>query len=132
LYARVAHAFDSAADRGEAFAGAFTPDGLLVDIDGTTYKGRESLAALAVKVSQDNPAGAATEFIYNLLIEAAPDGAVTQSYVVVTRRAESGQPVTAIAAGQYHDALVRTPAGWRISRRQFIRTPAAPTSTPAR
>ncbi|MBI4263429.1 MAG: nuclear transport factor 2 family protein [Acidobacteria bacterium] len=126
LYARATHAFDSAAEQGQAFARAFTADGVFVDIDGRSHQGAASLAALAQRVNGGKGPGNATEFIYNQLIEPAPGGAAGKSYVVVARLAAPGQPATAITAGQYHDTLVQTPQGWRISRRTFVKTPGGP------
>jgi SnoaL-like domain len=128
LYARASHALDSGADRGQAFARAFTDDGAFVDIDGRTYQGTASLAALAQRVNGGKGPGHVSEFLYNQLIEQTSGGVAGKAYVVIVRLAPPGQPATAITAGQYHDALVKTPQGWRIQKRAFVKTPGGPAS----
>jgi len=131
LYARYAHGLDTAADNGELFMRVFTTDAVLNDIDGKTYKGHQQLAGLARNGSSGKGPANASHFIYNVLIEPAPQGAVGKSYVVVAQLATPGTPATVVTGGQYHDVLVRTPEGWRISRRIFVRANNYPT-TPAR
>jgi hypothetical protein len=130
LYARYAHGLDTAADNGQMFMRVFTPDAVLTDIDGATYKGHQQLAELARRGSNAKGPANASHFIYNVLIEPAPGGAVGKSYVVVARLTTPGTPAAVITGGQYHDVLVRTPEGWRISARTFVRANNYPT-TPA-
>jgi len=138
LYARYAFAVDSVAANGAAFAGLFTPDGVLIDESGKTYAGREPLMELARTVPAKNPA-TARHFVWNVKIDPSPAGATGKAYIVVANVAETGQPAAVIVVGQYWDDLVKTPQGWRIKRREFHKAPpaaaagpeAAPPSPPA-
>src|SRR5687767_5840353 len=87
LYARYAHGVDTAADNGQLFTSVFTTDGLLIDVDGRTYQGHQELAERARNGSSAKGPANASHFIYNVLIEPAPGGAVGKSYVVVAQLA---------------------------------------------
>jgi uncharacterized protein (TIGR02246 family) len=131
LYARYAHGLDTAADNGQLFMRVFTTDAVLTDVDGKTYKGHQQLAELARSGSNAKGPANASHFIYNVLIEPTPGGAVGKSYIVVAQLTTPGTPAAVITGGQYHDVLVRTAEGWRISSRTFVRANNYPT-TPAR
>lgn len=110
LYARNTMAFDSAEQRGEAFAATFTADGVFVSPAGSA-SGRKALAAVAAK----NVPGL-HQWVSNLLIESAPNGASGLAYVVRANVSASGEITE---GGMYRDDLVKTPDGWRFKRRVY-------------
>ncbi|MBI4265102.1 MAG: nuclear transport factor 2 family protein [Acidobacteria bacterium] len=130
LYARYTHGFDTAADNGNMFADVFTPNGVLMNFDGMTYEGRAMLAELARRTSGGKGPTNATQFIYNVLVEPTPDGALGKSYVVIAQFSEPGESAAVSTGGQYHDMLVKTAEGWRIQRRTFVRAINYPTTAP--
>jgi len=119
-------------------------------------KGREQLAALArgPRLGPDNTA----QYIMNHVIEPTPDGATGKAYVIELNwdiapaqanggggAATSGWDLVGRKAGElartgghYEDVYVKTPAGWRFKKRDFIPStsgadpaPLTPPSIPA-
>ena len=128
LYQRFSRGLDSAADEGNMFASVFVSDGTYAAPDGKTYRGSVALGTLA-KNDPDSLKGPTNVTTYNssIRIDAAPGGAMGRSYVMVVgpgnRGGGRGQGAGggSIDAGQFLDAFVRTPAGWRIKDRVFCR-----------
>jgi hypothetical protein len=55
-------------------------------------------------------------FITNHVIEPSAEGATGKVYLMVVD-CEEGQPSSIYIGGHYEDVYVKTPAGWRIKRR---------------
>jgi SnoaL-like domain len=123
LAARYAFALDTRADDGMAFADLFAPDGEFVGIRGSA-KGRDKLAELARNgiITAEKPVVGVSHFGMNHVIEPATGGAVGKEYLVMVNIAEGGKPGGDFSSigGHYEDAYVKTAAGWRFKRRQFI------------
>ena len=123
LAARYAFALDTRADNGMAFADLFAPDGEFVGIRGTA-KGRDQLAALASSgiMTAEKPIVGVSHFSMNHVIEPAAGGAIGKEYLVMVNIAEGGKPGGDFSSigGHYEDAYVKTAAGWRFKRREFV------------
>ena len=124
LAARYAHAMDTGADNGNAYADLFTADGEFVPPTGPAAKGREALAALGRTgfVDGRKPALGVSHFMMNHVIEPAAGGATGKEYVVLVNIGEGGKPggEWSNTGGHYEDMYVRTPQGWKFKRREFI------------
>jgi hypothetical protein len=132
LSARYAHGMDTGAAEGRMAAGVFTPDGLLIDGGGRRAEGRPAIAALARQdpESRKGPTNV-SELVANLVVEPSDGGAVAHSYVLFAAKPLPGQPRGVVTSGgRYRDDLVRTPEGWRVRRRVFVRAGAAPPGLP--
>ena len=129
LYARSSAALDTGADNGGAYARWFTADGVFTDASGAKFSGRDKIAQLAH--------GAATRaadtqtLLYNLKLTRTTQGATGSAYSVMTTINQAGQPITVNDGGQYHDELVKTPEGWRIKTRTFVRANPGGVAAPA-
>ena len=123
LAARYAFALDTRANDGMAFSDLFAPDGEFVGVRGSA-KGRDQLAALARSgiITAKKPDVGVSHFGMNHVIEPAAGGAVGKEYLVIVDIAEGGKPGGGFSSigGHYEDAYVKTAAGWRFRRRQFI------------
>jgi hypothetical protein len=128
LYARYVQGLDSGANGGNAFANVFTPSGVLMDEHGTLTQGHAELAALARATGKGSTHVA--HFETNLLIVPAPGGATGRSYVVSVGPGPGGQPILT-NDGQFQDELVKTPAGWRFSKREYHAAPLERAATGA-
>ncbi len=115
LAIRYTYALDTAADNGYMYADVFTPDGEFVGRQVPLTQGREALARVSRSVRKGNPMYV-RHFITNHVIEPSPEGATGTVYLMVVD-VEEGQPSSIYIGGQYKDVYVRTPAGWRIKRR---------------
>jgi hypothetical protein len=115
LAIRYAYGLDSTADNGYMYADVFTPDGEFVGRQVPLTQGREALARVARSVRKGNPMYV-RHFIANHVIEPSPEGATGTVYLMVVD-VEEGQPASIYIGGHYKDVYVRTPAGWRIKRR---------------
>jgi len=126
LYGRAAHALDSGADGGKAYAGVFTPDGIFIDTPtGKVYVGQDAIAEM-VRGSAGSSKGVHHLF-QNVMIEHSVEGSFVKAYVSILQHGAAGQPASVVDSGQYWDVLVRTPDGWRFKKRNFHRaTPAVP------
>jgi hypothetical protein len=123
LVARYSYAVDMHGGDGSAFAALFAPDGNL----GTLAKGTTQLAQFAAKTNADRSGPAfARHFVTNVVITPAPGGATGRSYLVTLDISESGQPAKIISGGHYDDVYVKTPQGWRIKSRDYVRSEIGP------
>lgn len=131
LATRYAIALDTRRDDGKALADLFTADGELVGLRGSA-KGRADLAALALRgvMSVERPVVNVSHFSMNHVIQPSAGGATGKEYVVVVNFGPDDKPGGEFSniGGHYEDAYVKTPAGWRFRRRQYI--PAKPTARP--
>jgi len=155
LVNRYAFAADTGSNNGYDYADLFAPDGEFVR---PHAKGREQLAAFArgPKLGPDNT----VHYIMNHVIEPTADGAIGKAYVIELNwdiapvQATGGNgggagtgpangwdlvgrkagELTRIG-GHYEDVYVKTPAGWRFRKRDFIPSTSgadpAPPSIPA-
>ena len=123
LVARYSYAIDMHGGDGSAFAALFTPDGSL----GTQAKGTAQLAAFAANTNKDRSGPAFTRhFVTNVVITAAAGGATGRSYLVTIDGAEGDKPTTMLGGGHYEDVYVKTPQGWRIKSRNYVRSEIGP------
>jgi uncharacterized protein (TIGR02246 family) len=122
LVARYNHAIDGG--DGEAFADAFTEDGVL-DAGAFVLEGRDALRAFAnsFPTTMRAPRHIAT----NPVIDGAGDRAELRAYVQLY--ALDGEPPAqqVRASGTYRDELVKKDGRWRFVRRSFVND-AVPTS----
>lgn len=113
LYARYSLTFDNG-DAAE-FARLFAEDGQFVRSGGTPVQGPAALAAFARTAAARSPG--TRHFVSNILVEPSDEGAVGTAYVLALRIAST--VVRLVTMGRYDDVFVRTPQGWRFSKRQF-------------
>ena len=118
LVARYAYALDSGADKGQAYAALFAPDGAFAGRDGRETTGREALAELARK-NMRGPQSA-FHFIVNHIIDPVPGGAVGKQFLLQLRIGDGDRPNDIFGGGHYEDVYVKTPEGWRFKRRQYF------------
>jgi hypothetical protein len=137
LASRYAYAMDSGAGNGDAYADLFASDGEFVGPSGST-RGRQALAELGRTgfVDGHKPANGVAHFVMNHVIEPAPGGAAGKAYVVLVNIGESGKPGGEFSevGGHYEDQYVKTAAGWKFRRREYIpmkSVRATPGPTPA-
>ena len=128
LVARYSYAVDMHGGDGSAFAALFAPDGNISTPDrGTLAKGTAQLAEFATQTNKDRSGPAfARHFVTNVVIKPAPGGATGRSYLVTLDISESGQPAKMISGGHYDDVYVKTPQGWRIKSRDYVRSEIGP------
>ena len=123
LVTRFAYALDMRAENGYAFADLFASDGEFVGVRGSA-KGRDALAALARAgiMQADQPIVGVSHFNMNHVVEPAGGGAIGKEYLVMVAIAEGGKPGGEFSntGGHYEDAYVKTPAGWRFKRREYV------------
>ena len=142
LVARYAHAMDTGADNGNAYADLFAADGEFVGPAGPATRGHDALAALGRTgfVDGRKPALGVSHFIMNHVIEPAAGGATGKAYVVLVNIGEGGKPggEWSNTGGHYEDVYVKTAQGWKFKRREYIpmkserRAPGtAPAAAPA-
>jgi actinorhodin biosynthesis protein ActVIA len=123
LVARYPYAVDMHGGDGSAYAALFAPDGSF----GTQAKGTALLAELAAKTNKDRSGPAFTRhFVTNVVIKPAPEGATGRSYLVALDISEGGKPTTILHGGHYDDVYVKTPQGWRIKSRTYVRSEIGP------
>ena len=124
LVARYAHAMDTGADNGNAYADLFAADGEFVPPTGAATRGHDALAALGRTgfVDGHKPALGVSHFIMNHVIEPAAGGATGKAYVVLVNIGEGGKPggEWSNTGGHYEDAYVKTAQGWKFKRREYI------------
>ena len=94
LVARYAHAMDTGADNGNAYADLFAADGEFVGPAGPPTRGHDALAALGRTgfVDGHKPALGVSHFVMNHVIEPAAGGATGKAYVVLVNIGEGGKP----------------------------------------
>ena len=123
LVARYSYAVDMHGGDGSAFAALFAPDGSL----GTQAKGTAQLAEFAAQTNKDRSGPAfARHFVTNVVIKPAPEGATGRSYLVTLDISEDGKPATILSGGHYDDVYVKSPQGWRIKSRNYVRSEIGP------
>ena len=111
------------ATRRALYAALVAPDGSF----GTEAKGTAQLAELAAKTNKDRSGPAFTRhFVTNVVIKPASGGATGRSYLVALDISEGGKPTTILAGGHYDDVYVKTPQGWRIKSRTYVRSEIGP------
>lgn len=115
LAIRYSYGLDTAADNGYLYADVFTPDGEFVGRQVPLTRGRDALARVARSVQKAN-SSYVRHFIANHVIEPSPEGATGKVYLMVVD-CEERQPASVYLGGHYEDIYVKTPAGWRIKRR---------------
>jgi SnoaL-like domain len=104
LLYRYSHAFDSGDSKG--LASLLTDDSTL-DAAGQVLAGRDA----QVDFASHHPG--MRHVVVNPIFEITDNAALVRSYVFVFKG------TTAVANGSYEDQLVRTHAGWRLSKRVF-------------
>jgi hypothetical protein len=117
LVARFSHGSDYG--DWEALAACFTPD-VVTEIAGApTYVGLAAQIEHA-RNSQQWTQGQNRHAAFNLWIEAASADAACAHYFLLNfvAGASPGDPKL-VVSGRMTDHVVRTPAGWRIARREF-------------
>ena len=126
LYAKYNHAIDSG--NGEAYADTFTPDGVF---NGNT--GRDALVKFVNETWVGRMNGATRQhWNTNLMITGDSKQAKGSVYLMLVDL--STKPVSVMAMAMYDDELVKTPQGWRFTKRATKRVgppPAAPAAAPA-
>jgi uncharacterized protein (TIGR02246 family) len=113
LLARYNHAIDGR--EAEAFAEAFTEDGVLVTHT-DTYSGRDDLKRFIEEIK----ASGAPEFrhwVNNHEVTVDGDRATARAYLLLLRVGAEPKPAL---TGRYSDTLVREAVGWRFRRREFV------------
>src|SRR5678815_3867790 len=112
LVTRFGYALDTGANDGAMFADLFTEDGVY-----GAAKGRTQLAALA----RTRPDGAANRhFVTNVIVRPAERGATGTQYELMFGVGQDGNQSAIARTGRYEDAYTKTPAGWRIEKREFF------------
>jgi hypothetical protein len=122
LVARYGYALDTAADKGEAFARLFTPDGVFSAKTGHRFdiKGRDQLAAFAEGDLTHRGPSYVRDYVTNHIVNPSAEGATGRVYVVWIEVGENGNPGIVQTGGHYEDAYVKTREGWRIKSRTFV------------
>jgi uncharacterized protein (TIGR02246 family) len=115
LTARYNHCFDDG--DAEGFAATFTEDGVMEVDGGFTVTGREGLEQMC----RGTPYGI-VHVTVDPVVEVDGDRAVQETTVLVLQRPKpDAAPEERISSlfrtGRYRDELVRTPDGWRFTRR---------------
>jgi hypothetical protein len=114
-------ALDSGEGNGFAYADLYAADGTFTGTNqgpsGRTYQGRDNLAALA-RGPQRGPLNV-SHLVTNLIVTPTPGGAVGRVYVGIFDPGEPGAPPGAGHGGFYDDVYVKTPQGWRFSKRTY-------------
>jgi hypothetical protein len=131
LAARAAYALDGAADRGQAFAKLFTPDGVFRAKRPQPYeiKGREQLAAYAMGDLTHRGPAYVRDYTTNHIIFPSSEGATGRMYLIWIEVGENGNPGVVQSGGRYEDVYVRTADGWRIKSRTFVPSKLGPRET---
>ncbi len=112
LVTRSGYALDTGANNGAMFADLFTEDGVFGEANG-----RAQLAAFA----RPRPGGAANRlFVTNVIVRATERGATGTQYEVMFAVGQDGNQSTIMRSGRYEDTYTKTPAGWRIQKREFF------------
>ena len=122
LYAKYNHAIDSG--NAEAYADTFTPDGVF-----NGNAGRDDLIKFfkVTWVGRMNVANR-QHWNTNLMINGDAKSAKGSVYLMLVDL--STKPVSIMAMAMYDDELVKTPQGWRFTKRQTNRV-GAPAAAPA-
>jgi hypothetical protein len=108
---RAAYAVDTGANDGAMFADLFTEDGVYGEA-----KGRSQLA----EVGRRRPGVAHRNFVTNVIVRPTERGATSTHYEVMFAVGQDGNQSTIARTGRYEDAYTKTPAGWRIQKRELF------------
>ena len=112
LVTRFGYAIDSGANDGAMFADLFTEDGVY-----GAAKGRTQLATVA----RTHPDGAANRhFVTNVIVRPTDRGATGTQYELMFAVGQDGNQSAIARTGRYEDTYTKTPAGWRIQKREFF------------
>jgi hypothetical protein len=111
LVTRFGYAVDTGANDGAMFADLFTEDGVYGEA-----KGRSQLAAVA----RNRPGDVHRHFVTNVIVRAAEGGATGTQYEVMFAVGQDGNQSAIARTGRYEDVYAKTPAGWRIQKRDFF------------
>lgn len=127
VYARYAIGMDRG-DR-EAFASAWAPDAIWICVElGLELNGLDEILAYFDRGPGKAPrlpeVGGNLRLCGNQLIELDGDRATGRAEFVAYRY--TGTVVHPYTAGHYVDEFARTPAGWRLTRRDMVVTPIVP------
>jgi uncharacterized protein (TIGR02246 family) len=120
LYAKYNHAIDSG--NADAYADTFTPDGVF-----NNNAGREALVKFIKDTWMGRMSGATRQhWNTNLMISGDSKAAKGSVYLMLVDLAT--KPASIMTMAMYDDELVKTPQGWRFTKRQTKRAgpPAAP------
>jgi uncharacterized protein (TIGR02246 family) len=121
LYAKYNHAIDSG--DAEGYADTFTPDGVF-----NNNTGRDALVKFVKETWVGRMNGATRQhWNTNLMINGDSKQAKGSVYLMLVDL--STKPVSVMTMAMYDDQLVKTPQGWRFTKRQTKRVgppPAAP------
>lgn len=128
LYPAYAHAFDSCAENGQAFARLFTTDGAFILPNGNVMAGRERLTEFA-RCPAGTTRRATQHWIASILISPAPEGATGIAYVMQVNAAE---PKLSSSGNRYESVFVKGPHGWAFKKHSVVPTlrPAVAPTTP--
>jgi len=118
LVARFGYALDTGAGDGAMFADLFTADGSFA-----AATGRAQLVALARARSEG---AAARHFVSNVIIRPGERGATGTQYEAVFAVGHDGKQSAIARTGRYEDTYTKTPAGWRIQKREFFPSVTTP------
>jgi hypothetical protein len=114
LYANYSHALDTG--QGDRFAATFTPDG---EFTGGRAAGRATETRTPLKgtegLTRMGSGGGGRHFTANLVITPTPEGANGSCYLLLFNA--RNVPATITETAIYQDTLVKTPEGWRFSKR---------------
>jgi hypothetical protein len=117
LGARYAYGLDTGADNGNYYASVFTVDGSFGN-----NVGREKLAALAREGGGRLKLHGYQHIVTNVIVEPTAHGAIGSQYIQVLTVGGKGKPPMIDHGGRYEDVYVKTPEGWRIKSRKYVRT----------
>jgi hypothetical protein len=127
LVARYGYVLDNGAEGGKAYADLFTDDGVFASPQ-ATVSGREALLKFASGHRPGQGPAYVRNFATNVKLEPTATGARGRVYGVVIAIGENNQPSSVFAGGHFEDTYVKTQAGWRFKRRQFVPSEGGPTS----
>jgi hypothetical protein len=117
LVARHDYALNTGAQDGYMFADLFAVDG---EIATPRTQGREQLAAFARGRVKDQATAHIRDFVTNVVITPAAEGATGKAYMVAFDIGVAGKPSVVMNGGRYDDVYVKTADGWRFKRRTLI------------
>jgi hypothetical protein len=124
---RYPHALDTCENGGNEFADLFTSDGSYNRNDGQRVVGHKALADMAggpnCTTALSGPRGPLVmrHSAVNVVIEPSAEGAIGKSYFLELSFGENGQAAQIVDGAKYYDVYVKTPDGWRIKSRTFVR-----------
>lgn len=125
LYAKYNHSIDSG--NADAWADTFTADGAF-----NNNVGRDALKKFINDTWVGRMNGPSTRQHWNTNLSITGDSKAAKGSVYLMLVDFSTKPVSIASMGLYDDELVKTPQGWRFTKRQTKRAgPATPAPAPA-